>query len=89
MVCVDIYIIAKLRGLYFTNSIVYALDFLVTASTTELPMDPYSWPDHPGTHPFPGTTSRQLKISNRDFSKTAGLTPIFEAKIVIYDQLWV
>ena len=34
------------------------------------------------------TTSGQLKISNRDFSKTAGLTPIFEARIVIYDQIW-
>ena len=35
------------------------------------------------------TTSGQLKISNRDFSKTAGLAPIFEARIVFYDQIWV
>ena len=28
-------------------------------------------------------------MSNRDFSKTAGLTPIFEARIVFYDQIWV
>jgi Na+/H+ antiporter NhaA len=32
------------------------------------------------------TTSVQWKIANRDFSKTAGLTPIFEVRIVIYDQ---
>ena len=31
----------------------------------------------------------QLKIATRDFSKTAGRTPIFEARIVIYDQIWV
>ena len=31
------------------------------------------------------TTSVQLKISNRDFSKTAGLAPIFEARIRV---LW-
>ena len=37
---------------------------------------------------FP-TTSVQLKIATRDFSKTAGLTPIFEAIIVFYDQNWV
>jgi hypothetical protein len=35
------------------------------------------------------TTSGQLKIATRDFSKTAGRTPIFEARIVIYDQIWV
>jgi hypothetical protein len=27
-----------------------------------------------------------LKIATRDFSKTAGLTPIFDVRIVIYDQ---
>ena len=30
--------------------------------------------------------SVQLKIATRDFSKTAGLTPIFEVRIVIYDK---
>ena len=35
------------------------------------------------------TTSVQLKMSSRDLSKTAGRTPIFEARIVIYDQIWV
>jgi len=35
------------------------------------------------------TTSGQLKIATRDCSKTAGRTPIFEARIVFYDQIWV
>ena len=32
---------------------------------------------------------RAVKIINRDFSQTAGRTPIFEARIGIYDQIWV
>jgi hypothetical protein len=51
--------------------------------------------DNHHTHPYKvlggleSTTSVQLKMSSRDLSKTAGRTPIFEARIVIYDQIWV
>jgi hypothetical protein len=31
----------------------------------------------------------RLKTFTSIFSKTAGRTPIFEARIVIYDQIWV